>query len=206
MQSDVMNSYFTNNPFLHSLQGEPPQGPVLNGGGGGCASYGRGGGGGGVYDPQSQYNLGGCAGGAGAAAGQPMTIAGPGAGGAGEYGTHSPPGAHPAVSEPCVSRHQDLSAYDNGQTHLGGPPPPHQGGWGMPQGAQHSPTYYHHQTQLPPDPHQQQAQQPYHPATSTPHNANSSTPSIPFYPWMGVVGMYHVFLLTIPPIVVVLYG
>jgi len=130
-----------------------------------------------MYD-QSQY-MGGCG------AGQPMSIVGTGGGiggAAGQFGTHSPPGAHPAVSEPMVSRHQDLNGYDNGQTHLGGPPPTHQG-WGMPQGAQHSPTDYP-STQLP-DPQQQQQQGGYLPATTT---STSSTPSIPFYPWMGVVG------------------
>ena len=165
---NTMNSYFsTQNPFLQSLQGEAPGQPMVNGGGGGC-NYGRG-----MYD--QSYNLGGCGG-----PGQPMAIVG--SGGAGQYGTHSPPGAHPAVSEPCVTRHQDMNGYDNGQTHLGGPPPPHQG-WGMPQGAQHSPTEYP-QTQIP-DPSQQQQQGGYLPSTTT---STSSTPSIPFYPWMGVVG------------------
>jgi hypothetical protein len=167
---NTMNSYFSQNPFLQSLQGDG-QGPLVNGGGGGGGcNYGRG-----MYD-QNQY-MGGCGG-----PGQGMAIVG---GGAGQYGTHSPPGAHPAVSEPMVSRHQDLNGYDNGQTHLGGPPPPHQG-WGMPQGAQHSPTDYP-QTQLP-DPQQQQG---YLPTTSTP----SSTPSIPFYPWMGVVGKHKLFYI-----------
>lgn len=175
-----MNSYFQH-PFLPSLQGEP-QGPVN---GLGCHYPGPPGlpGGAGPAGPRGGYDQGngqyGPLGGCGA---QAMP---------GQYGTHSPPGAHPAVSEPMVSRHQDMNGYDhNGQTQLG-----HQGGggWGMPQGAQHSPTDYHHQavqgaTQLGPQdtgipPQQAQGNNGQGGYGSSPNSA-----PIPFYPWMGVVG------------------
>lgn len=170
-----MNSYFQH-PFLPSLQGDV-QGPVnglgcqygppgLPGGGGGP---GRGG-----YDQgNGQYLCGG---------GGPMP---------GQYGTHSPPGAHPAVSEPMVSRHQDMNGYDNAQTQL------HPGGnWGMPQGAQHSPTDYHQATavqgttQLGPESTGLPTQQAGGNNGQGGYGSSPNSAPIPFYPWMGVVGEY----------------
>ena len=158
-----MNSYFQH-PFLPSLQGDA-QGPV-NGLGYQCGPL-PGGAGRGYDQSNGQYLCG--------TGGQPMH---------GQYGTHSPPGAHPAVSEPMVSRPQDLNGYDNGQTQLG-----HQGGgWGMPQGAQHSPTDYHqHQapgaTQL-----GDTTSLPSQGANTGGYSSQANSAPIPFYPWMGVVG------------------
>ena len=103
----------------------------------------------------------------------------------GPYGSTSPghqAGPNGAVEAPnhCGRGPADINGYGDGQTHLNSPH-----NWGL-QASQQSPTDFTQTTTTCGD------HSPLN-SSATP-TFNTGTQSIPFYPWMGVVGWYTSFL------------
>lgn len=162
-----MNSYFQN-PFLSPLSGDN-----ATGGNGLACNFG---GLSGRYDQTTAGQAFLCASGGN----QGMTAAG-------QYANNTPSPNHQhqqlanaTENSAGVCSRQDLTnGYDSQQNHIGSP----QGHWNLPP-QQQSPTDYSSQSVTTTDSNPLSA-------TTTHSNYSTGAQSIPFYPWMGVVGTYN---------------